>query len=232
MDTWSTLEQRFRELASEAPELYLNFSPPKATWETIPNRGLVRTGWKKSENGWCTPSDCWKWYTTGNRGELHVDEFHQLITRADRLLSFVATEPDLSRFVGIALDRYGDAAMSFMRNADTLFRDRPPNCIQNGADLCALTAGYIGTNPERFASAAETPLTPVEDEEPSIAVTVTAKQVASFLHIELKSLVKTTWPDPTVKARGNRPAIFDLESLLPSLELQYPDVDWTGFGSD
>ena len=59
--------------------------------------------------------------------------------------------------------------------------------------------------------------------------TVTPRQVAEFIGIELKSLNKDTWPDPVVKRRGSRPAQFDRNSLLPLLKLQYPEFNWDDF---
>lgn len=58
---------------------------------------------------------------------------------------------------------------------------------------------------------------------------VTSAEIARFVDIEAKSLVKTTWCDPATPAKGQHPAEFDWDELRPALEHQYPRLNWNEF---
>ena len=58
---------------------------------------------------------------------------------------------------------------------------------------------------------------------------VTAKDIAKFVHLEPKSLSRSSWPKPMVAHRGRRAAQWKWSDLRPVVEREFPDVDWDDF---
>ncbi len=153
-DTWATLEQRFRNLADKSPELIIEASPSESEWKTVLVKGpfgttsqeLVLSGWNPTEAGWESESGVWNWYVSGPKGALHIEELELLIHRADRLLNHHTQYK--SRFLNFLVSQYGKAGNPSYMQLKVLHETRPPFSFYPGADLCALTAGYLLNNPD------------------------------------------------------------------------------------
>lgn len=150
IDSWQTLEERFRALAIQAPDTHLNFRPVGATWTDDPrppsdgliSEGRIMRGWKETKAGWESETGLWAWYASGPKQiPLCVEELELLIHRADRLLNQYT--PYQSRFINVMLSQYGKAGNPSYMQFHWLHSIRPPNFVETASQLCALTAGFL-----------------------------------------------------------------------------------------
>lgn len=57
---------------------------------------------------------------------------------------------------------------------------------------------------------------------------VTIEQIAIHVHLDRRSMGPYTrdWPHPVISHGGRRPAKYDYDTLLPTLQGQFPDTEW------